>query len=114
MIVQDKQENMQYFGAIQFDKKQAIKSLAMYPNVQMYIKASLTDRLYYPREWMPVEEIPSTYHPSETPERDFYFVKGHHVINNNDWLVTNKDGETTVYSDEVFKQEFITEVGDLS
>lgn len=113
MIVQDKQENMQYFGAIQFNFKKARKSLAMYPGVQMFVNIACV-RTLYPMAWVPVNGVPRDYRPSKTPEHDFIFEFEHTQLNDGDWLVTDKDGETFIYSNEVFKQYFTDEVGDLS
>ena len=116
MIVQDKQENMQYFGAIQFDTKKAKESLALYPNVQMKVHESCVgDGCLHPYPWMSVEGTLRCYRPSEDPEQDFIFIFGGHIVlKDGDWLVTDKDGETYIYSDEAFKREFTGEVGDLS
>ena len=113
MIVQDKRENMQRFGAIRFSKEQARKSLAMYPGVKMYVNIACI-RTFYPTTWVPVNGILRDYRPSKIPEQDFMFEFEHAELNDGDWLVTDKDGKTYIYSDEAFKREFTDEVGDLS
>lgn len=107
MIVQDKQKELCYFGAIQFNEKQAKKSLAMYPGIT---KANPYD-LYktYNRE---NSEYWTSIISENLPMNKDIFLIGSIMINDGDWLVTDMDGKTHVYNDAQFKEQFVGKDGD--
>lgn len=103
MIVQDKQKEPSYFGAIQFNREQADKSLAMYPGVKRTNLFAFFDN---------AEEVEPLLLSSGTDwSRPMYSLNDHPVFDG-DWLVTDLNGETKIYSDEKFKSIFIGEDGD--
>ena len=99
MIVQKRSNETRFFGAIQFDEKRAEKSLAMYPGVE---STSLSER---DKEWT------SLYLEGIAWRRNVYALNGY-VVNVGDWLVTDMDGKTYVYTDVQFKEQFVGKDGD--
>lgn len=81
MIVQDKENQLDYYGAVQFHTNGKKMSLAKYPGVR----------------------------PDDLFRKDFYY--GDMFLNDGDWLVTDKEGKTRVYTDEEFKKMFSKEEG---
>ena len=79
MIVQDKEENVRYFGAVQFREEIAKKSLALYPMVAENKEIIETTNIF--------------------PERYAYYTC-------NDRLVTDSKGECQVVTNEEFIERF--------
>lgn len=107
MIVQDKQKEPRYFGAIQFNEKQAKKSLAMYPGIT---KANPYD-LYKTYNQENGEYWTSIISENLPMNKDIFLI-GSIMINDGDWLVTDMDGKTHVYNDTQFKEQFVGKDGD--
>ena len=103
MIVQDKQKELCYFGAVQFNREQADKSLAMYPGVKRTNLFAFFDNA------KDVEPLLLSIATDWT--RPMYSLNGRPVFDG-EWLVTDLNGETKIYSDEKFKSIFIGKDGD--
>lgn len=82
MIVQDKLENMEYFGAVQFFKEKANKSLAKYPGVTSMMKPVFGNTTWGFND---------------------------HYLSDGDWIVTDDQGNRKIYSDKKFKELFSCE-----
>lgn len=82
MIVQDKLENMEYFGAFQFFKEEAEKSLAKYPGVTSMMKPVFGNTTWGFND---------------------------HYLSDGDWIVTDDQGNRKIYSDKKFKELFSCE-----
>ena len=83
MIVQDKPENMEYFGAVQFFKEKANKSLAKYPGVKV-----ITNPVFRNTCWM---------------------LNDDEALSDGDWIVTDDQGNRKIYSDKKLKELFSCE-----
>lgn len=81
MIVKDKEERLRYYGAVQFDLREAFKSLMNYPGVRHDV------------------------------EKDEFTLDGTEIIHG-DWLVTDGEGRTKIYTDNEFRKEFTNEDGE--
>lgn len=103
MIVQERTNENKFFGAVQFDKKHAEKSLAMYPGVKTTSLSALFSEAKHGL-WT------SLYLESAARDGNVYVLNGR-IINDGDWLVADMDGKTTVYSDDQLKECFIGEDG---
>lgn len=83
MIVQDKLENMEYFGAVQFFKEKANKSLAKYPGVKV-----ITNPVFRSTGWR---------------------LNDDEALSDGDWIVTDSQGNRKIYSNNQFKELFSCE-----
>lgn len=83
MIVQDKLENMEYFGAVQFFEEKANKSLAKYPGVKL-----ITDPVFRNTCWR---------------------LNDDEALSDGDWIVTDSQGNRKIYSNNQFKELFSCE-----
>ena len=81
MIVKDKEERLHYYGAIQFNRREALKSLMNYPGIKRDI------------------------------EKDKFTLDGTEVFHS-DWLVTDEEGRTKIYTDNEFRKEFTNKDGE--
>lgn len=81
MIVQDKEENVRYFGAIQFREEIAEKSLALYPMVTKKESSDFLGRL-------------------------IYYTCNDRSVTDGDWILTNSKGECQVVTNEEFIERF--------
>lgn len=104
MVVQKRSNETRFFGAIQFDEKRAEKSLAMYPGVESTSLSALFDK-ERDKEWT------SLYLEGIAWRRNVYALNGY-VVNDGDWLVTDMDGKTYVYTDVQFKELFVGKDGE--
>lgn len=83
MIVQDKLENMEYFGAVQFFEEKANKSLAKYPGVKV-----ITNPVFRNTCWR---------------------LNDDEALSDGDWIVTDSQGNRKIYSNNQFKELFSCE-----
>lgn len=81
VIVKDREERLRYYGAIQFNRREALKSLMNYPGVKHDVEKN-------------------------------GFTLDNTEIFHSDWLVTDKEGHTKIYSDNEFHKEFTNEDGE--
>lgn len=81
MIVQDKEENVRYFGAVQFHEEIAKKSLALYPMVTKKESSDFLGRL-------------------------IYYTCNDRSVTDGDWILTNSKGECQVVTNEEFIERF--------
>lgn len=86
MIVQDKEENVRYFGAVQFHEEIAKKSLALYPMVAENEEIIETTNIF--------------------PQRYAYYTCNDRLVNDGDWILTNSKGECQVVTNEKFIERF--------
>lgn len=101
MIVQDKENQLDYYGAVQFHTDGKKMSLAKYPGVTMKNNAWGT-LLKTKSEMSKVgsdDDMLKTFHYGDTK------------LDDGDWLVTDKDGHTLVYTDKKFEQSFVKKEG---
>lgn len=80
MIVQDKLENMEYFGAVQFFEEKANKSLAKYPGVKV-----ITNPVFRNTCWR---------------------LNDDEALSDGDWIITDKEGKSEIYSPDEFRHLF--------
>lgn len=101
MIVQDKEKQLNYYGAVQFHTDGKEMSLAKYPGVEMrYRSYPLPVKQWVKDKTMGIDDL---------FPKDFYY--GDRLLRDDDWLVTNKEGKTEVYTNEEFKRMFSKEEG---
>ncbi len=101
MIVQDKENQLDYYGAVQFHTNHKKMSLAKYPGVTM-------KRAYY--EFPLPDDIKGKIGACANKDKDFYY---HDIaLADGDWLVTDKEGQTRVYTDKQFKKVFVKKEGE--
>lgn len=81
MIVKDKEEQLHYYGAVQFNRREALKSLMNYPGVKHNV------------------------------EKNEFTLDGEEVFHS-DWLVTDRNGATQIYTDKKFHKKFTDEDGE--
>lgn len=101
MIVQDKENQLEYYGAVQFHTDYKKMSLAKYPGVTMQRNVFVLSIL--PKEMTNKVGI----HDNE--KKSFYY-HGIQLVDG-DWLVTDKEGNTKVYTDKKFKKAFVKKEG---
>ena len=96
MIVQDKENQLDYYGAVQFHTDGKKMSLAKYPDVKMKRGISAT---------LPLPDMEGKIGIGDYDNKDFYY---HNIeLIDGDWLVTDKEGRTQVYTDKKFKKSFV-------
>lgn len=86
MIVQDKEENVRYFGAVQFHEEIAKKSLALYPMVAENEELVETTNIF--------------------PKRYAYYTCNDRLVTDEDWILTNSKGECQVVTNKKFLERF--------
>ena len=101
MIVQDKENRLDYYGAVQFHTDGERMSLAKYPGVKMKYHHYSSSMEQWGKE--------HGWRPDDLFRKDFYY--GDMFLNDGDWLVTDKEGKTEVYTNEEFKRMFSKEEG---
>lgn len=101
MIVQDKENQLDYYGAVQFHTDGKKMSLAKYPGVTM-------ERGSFTLSLLPVAmKNKIGIHDGES--KSFYY--NGIELTDGDWLVTDKEGRTRVYIDKKFKKSFVEKEG---
>lgn len=101
MIVQDKENQLDYYGAVQFHTDGKKMSLAKYPGVTMKRNVFVLSML--PKAMTNKVGI----HDNE--KKSFYY-HGVQLVDG-DWLVTDKEGNTKVYTNKKFKSSFVKKEG---
>lgn len=100
MIVQDKENQLDYYGAVQFHTNGKKMSLAKYPDVKMKRGISAIP---------PLPDMEGKIGIGDYDNKDFYY---HNIeLIDGDWLVTDKEGRTQVYTDKKFKKSFVEKEG---
>lgn len=96
MIVQDKYNQLEYYGAVQFHTDGKKMSLAKYPGVKMKRGLGAIP---------PIPGLEGKIGIGDDDNKDFYY---HNIeLIDGDWLVTDKEGRTQVYTDKKFKKSFV-------
>ena len=101
MIVQDKENQLDYYGAVQFHTDGKKMSLAKYPGVKMTNNAFST--MFKSKSMM--NKVGS----DDDLQKEFKYDGT--KLNDGDWLVTDKEGHTLVYTDKKFEQSFVKKEG---
>lgn len=101
MIVQDKENQLDYYGAVQFHTDGKKMSLAKYPGVTMTNNAF--GAMFKTKSMM--NKVGS----DEDAQKDFKYDGT--KLTDGDWLVTDKEGHTLVYTDKKFEQSFVKKEG---
>lgn len=102
MIVQDKDNQLDYYGAVQFHTDGKRMSLAKYPGVTM--KNNPWGTLL-----KPAKSVTDKVGGDDDMSKEFYY---HGIkLTDGDWLVTDKEGHTLLYTDKKFKQSFVKKEG---
>lgn len=100
MIVQDKENQLDYYGAVQFHTNGKKMSLTKYPDVKMKRGISAIP---------PLPDMEGKIGIGDYDNKDFYY---HDIeLIDGDWLVTDKEGRTQVYTDKKFKKSFVEKEG---
>lgn len=102
MIVQDKENQLDYYGAVQFRTDGKQMSLAKYPGVTMTNNAWGT-------MFKPAKSVMDKVGGYDDMPKDFYYHAT--KLTDGDWLVTDKEGKTLVYTDKKFKKTFVQKEG---
>lgn len=111
MIVQDKENQLYYYGAVQFHTDGKKMSLAKYPGVTM-------ERGSFTLSLLPVamknkigihDGESKSFYDFDAPELleyIYHYYLGSKLVNHNDWIVTDSQGKSKVYVPDEFREQF--------